>query len=635
MRKLLIVILLFLSNSLFASHIVGGDISYLCLGNNTYEFTVNIYRDCLPQSQGGGSPGALADDEFGFFSIYRGNNFYLIDSIFASNKFTVPVNFSNDCINNFPATCISQLQFKFVKVLPASTQAYTLIYQRCCRNNSVNNLINPGGTGATFSCEIPPNICNNSAKYKNYPPQIICANNPFIYDNGAVDADGDSLSYEFCAALDGADEQDPKPKVTSPNLPFVPSVNYRTPFSSLNPLGGNPQLSINPITGLITGTPNIQGRFVVTICCNEWRNGVIINTIKRDFQFVVTDCSKAVIANIPQYSEFPNTYIVSCKTKTVKFDNISIGGFKYFWDFGVNGITTDTSSAFSPTYTYTDTGTYVVKLLVNEGSSCPDTISRIVKVYPSFNTDFDYAGLLCPLSPINFTDKSSSTLDPVNFWKWNFDDGTIDNVQNPQHFFPNLGKNFNVTLIAGNKYGCRDTMKKELLIPKVTVFAGNDTVIVKNTPLQLNGTGASSYVWSPTAKLDNPFIYNPIFISSDTGTFEHILVGTTNNGCVGKDTINITVATGPYLSVPNAFSPNGDGLNDYFRILAAGFTKVNNFKIFDRWGKMLYSSNDFKKGWDGFVNGRRCEVGVYFWYLQATDIDGKTKMLKGDVTLVQ
>lgn len=629
------IVFLILTINVNATHIVGGDISYKCMGSNIYEFTVNIYRDCLPQNLGGGSSQALADDEFGYFTIYKGQLFYNVDSLKSSNKFTVPTNFSNACLNNPPSTCISQLQFKFQKSLPLSTQPYTLIYQRCCRNNSVNNLLNPGGTGATFSCTIPPNICNNSAVYNNYPPQIICVNNPFVYDNSAFDSDGDSLSYEFCNALDGAGENDPKPVILNNTIPNLVSVNYRTPFSPSVPLGGNPKLNINPTTGIITGTPNILGRFVVTVCCNEWRNGVLINTVKRDFQFVVTDCSKAVVANTPLYSEFPNTYIVNCKSKTIKFDNTSTGGFKYKWDFGVNGILTDTSSEFSPTYTYTDTGTYIVKLIVNEGSSCPDSILRIVKVYPDFNTDFEYTGLLCPNSPIFFTDKSTSLFDKVNYWNWDFNDGTIDSIQNPLHIFPNIGKDFQVTLISGNKYGCRDTATKSLLIPKVTVRAGNDTVIVKNLPLTLNGKGATNYEWIPSSRLDNSFIFNPTFLTPDVGSYDYILKGTTTNGCVGYDTINITVANGPYVVVPNAFSPNGDGLNDEFRVLAAGYTKLITFKIFDRWGRVVFSTPDFKKGWNGFINGRRCELGTYFWYIVAIDLDGKSKMLKGDVTLIE
>ena len=82
-----------------ASHIVGGEFTYRCIGTNRYEFTLNIYRDCLPPSQGGGSPTALADDDPAYITIFRGNNFYRVDSIYAANSLIVPVNFSNECIN--------------------------------------------------------------------------------------------------------------------------------------------------------------------------------------------------------------------------------------------------------------------------------------------------------------------------------------------------------------------------------------------------------------------------------------------------------------------------------------------------------------------------------------------------------
>jgi hypothetical protein len=181
LKKLIVLCLLFISNSSIASHIVGGEITYTCLGNNTYEFTVNIYRDCLPPSQGGGNPAALQSDNPAFITIFNGNNFYSFDSIYFTSQSIIDANFSNECVKNPPATCLNLLQFKFVKVLQASPNPYTVMYQRCCRNETVNNIINPGITGATYYCTVPPNICNNSAKFINFPPQIICVNNPFIY----------------------------------------------------------------------------------------------------------------------------------------------------------------------------------------------------------------------------------------------------------------------------------------------------------------------------------------------------------------------------------------------------------------------------------------------------------------------
>lgn len=636
LKKLLFSILFLLPIVGMASHIVGGEITYKCLGNNNYEFTVNIYRDCLPPSQGGGTPSALAEDNPASICIYKGNSFFAVDSfINFTSSLVVPVNFSNDCIVNPPATCLSLLQFKFSKNLPASPDSYTLIYQRCCRNETVNNIINPAYSGASFYCTIPPSICNNSANYTYYPPQIICVNNPFVYDHSATDADGDSLSYEFCAALNGGDQQNFKPTYLGPFKPNLQSLNYRSPFSPTLPVGGNPILKIDPVTGIITGTPNIQGRFIVTVCCTEWRNGVPINVVRRDFQFVVTNCSKAVVANIPQFSEEQNTYIVSCKSYTVNFVNQSTGGFEYHWDFGVAGSNTDTSNIFQPTFTYPDTGTFKVKLVVNPGSTCPDSITRLVKVYPDFNTDFEFNGLLCPNSPINFTDKTTSTFLPINYWNWNFDDGTSSPLQNPTHSYSNIGKNFVVTLISGNKYGCLDTAVQTLPIPVVNVFAGNDTVIVKNNIIQYNGSGAANYQWNPSDFLDNANINNPTGFYSDTGRYTYILTGITNNGCIDFDTIHVIVSDGPYITLPNAFTPNDDGNNDIFKILASGFKKLNSFKIFDRWGIMIFSTTDFRKGWDGTYKGKKCELGTYFWLVEAIDLNDKKQLIKGDVNLLR
>src|SRR5690606_12667742 len=142
---------------------------------------------------------------------------------------------------------------------------------------------------------------NNSAVFKSMPPQIICANNPFVYDFSATDMDGDSLTYELCAASPGGSALNPLPPsngaVTPPPYPTVP---YMPPYSPTMPMSGMPALQINPETGLLTGTPNTIGRFVVTVCAHEWKDGVLVNTLSRDIQLVVTNCSRAVFADIPE-----------------------------------------------------------------------------------------------------------------------------------------------------------------------------------------------------------------------------------------------------------------------------------------------------------------------------------------------
>lgn len=612
-----------------ASHIVGGEVTYVCLGNNHYKVSVTIYEDCL-----NGDPQAIAQDNPAYLSVFDGNNrLVAFDSVFynAQDNILVPTNFNNACINNPPATCLRKKTFIKDYTLPPNGSGYQVVYQRCCRNASIVNIQNPSQVGATYFCTIPPAsvaLCNNSAVFKNYPPQIICINNPLVYDHSAYDPDGDSLSYEFCDTYSGGTDNDAKP---IPPPPPYDTVDYVYPFSHSNPMSGYPQIQINPTTGLITGTPNLQGRFVVTVCCHEWRNGVMINTVTREFQFVVTNCSKAVVANIPQYSSEFNTYIVNCSNYTVKFVNTSTGGFSYFWDFGVPGAT---STDFEPTYTYPDTGVYNVKLVVNRGTTCSDSITRVVKVYPTFKADYSYSGIQCPGSTLTFTDKTSSTYKPIVYWAWNFGDGATTQQENTTHAFSQGGL-YNVTLTSRNDKGCEDTSLQQVLVEQFHPFAGDDTIIVKNESIAFNASGGIQYTWTPADNLNDPNIPNPIGTYPDTGHYAYNVHVVSPFGCEGNDSIVVWVVGQPAFFLPTAFTPNGDGLNDVFKPTAIGYRSLKYFRIYNRWGQIIFESHNLSDGWDGNIDGKKAEIGTYYWMLSTTDRAGKEQKMKGDVTLIR
>ena len=130
--------------------------------------------------------------------------------------------------------------------------------------------------------------CNSSPEFDNFPPIVICAGQPLEFDHGATDPDGDQLVYEFCSPLLGggpllgAGEYEtcgganPNPACPPPYFP----VNFIVPaYDPLAPMGGDPVVSIDPNTGLITGTPTIQGQFVVGVCVKEFRNGELLSTV--------------------------------------------------------------------------------------------------------------------------------------------------------------------------------------------------------------------------------------------------------------------------------------------------------------------------------------------------------------------
>lgn len=622
---------LLLLNDAKASHIVGGEITYVCLGSNRYKFTITIYRDCI-----GGIAGAIKEDNPAYFAIYTSSGLLVIsDSIFnLGNGEIVPANFKNDCVTNPPRTCLNKIVFEREVLLDNSFTGYKIVYQRCCRNGSIINIFDPSSSGATYSCTIPPAnnaLCNNSATFKNFPPQIICVNNPLVYDHSATDIDADSLSYELCKAYDGGTPSNNKPM---PPLFVEDPLLYKNPYTFSKPMSGSPLVQINPKTGLLTGTPTLQGRYVVAVCCHEWRAGKIINTVTREFQFVVTNCSKAVVADIPQYSNEYNTYIVYCKGLTVKFDNTSKGGSTYFWDFGVPGTKSDTSNGFSPTFTYPDSGTYVVTLYVNKGTSCSDSISRFVKVYPKLIANYNAPSFVCPGDTINFIDLTSSTYKLVS-WQWNFDDNTaIDTNQNARHAFK-YGGLYNVGLIAVNTQGCLDTVFQKITVDPFKTNVGNDTIIVKDERIFFSGRDIGSYTWTPSTYLSNPSIYNPIGTFTDTGTFKYLITGISPKGCTSVDTMTVRVLGYPFLAVPNAFTPNGDGKNDIFRPLFVGYSSLRYFRIYNRYGEEMYSTSNLGEGWNGTFNGKEQELGVYYWMLGVKDRFGKDFEEKGDVMLIR
>jgi gliding motility-associated-like protein len=611
-----------------ATHIVGGEVTYKYMGSSVYEITLIIYEDCL-----NGTPAAIASDNPAYVAMYDGAaNMRSYDSVHYTSSVTVPANFSNSCVTDVPPVCLLKKTFIINYNLPPNATGYVFSYQRCCRNSAVVNIESPAFIGATYYCTIPPAIAgiNNSAVFTNFPAQIICVNNPLIYNNSATDADGDSLSYELCNSVMADDNN------TNTNDPPLPppyaSVKYISPYTYSYPMTGYPPLQIDPKTGIITGTPNRTGRYLVTVCCNEWRDGVIINTIRREFQFVVTPCSKVVVANIPlMTAAYPNTFELDCKDHTIQFLNTSKGGMTWNWYFGVPSAI---DTAYQPTFTYPDTGTFSVKLIVNPGSTCADSIIRLVRVYPTFTTAYTDSGNLCQGDPIYFTDRTASTVQPITSWQWYFGDGGRAAVQNPVHSYVSAGS-YKTMLISQNATQCIDTNVQQVIIERFVPFAGNDTTIVKGEQIRFNATGGDNYEWSPATNLSEPYLYDPTGIYPDTGRYVYAVHISSAYGCTGYDTIKVTVVAQAEFFVPTAFTPNGDGHNDVFRPIAVGYAGLGYFRVFNRWGEVVYNNTSLDEGWDGTYNHRQCDIGTYYWEIRYTDRFGKKGALKGDVTLLR
>ncbi len=187
-----------------------------------------------------------------------------------------------------------------------------------------------------------------------------------------------------------------------------------------------------------------------------------------------------------------------------------------------------------------------------------------------------------------------------------------------------------------DNYGCNFSVSDSVLVtmqPPVPAFAGNDTTAILGVPHKLMGSGGTSYTWTPSGVLDDPFVANPMATLTQDTRFT--LVVQDFAGCTGYDTVFVKVYEGPTYYVPNAFTPNGDGLNDIFRAIPVGIASTDWFRVFNRYGQVVFETNQWLKGWDGRYQGKDQPVGVYIWIVKGKDRLGRTVEEKGTVTLIR
>lgn len=539
-RFVVFVLCLMCFSQAMATHIVGGEIYYDYLGNNNYRVTMIIYRDCFN--------GVPPFDNPASIGVYDQNNNLVRQLAVTVNPDSVliPPTINNPCFIPPTNICYRKASYTFFVNLPPTSGAYYIVYQRCCRNNSINNILNPDQTGATYIGEIRTSnfFPNSSPRFKALPPPFACLNYPLVFDHSATDLDGDSIRYTLCTPLIGGDTLNPAP--APPTAPPYNNVIYVPPYGINNMLNGTPgiqPLSIDSITGLLTATPNTYGQFVIGVCAKEYRNNVYLGETRRDYQLNVVPCPSLVVA------AFLNP-ITSCGSNTVTFQNGSYGAISYHWDFGVDGATDDTSNAVNPVFTYPDTGTYTVTLLAFSlfNPNCADTITGIVNVRPQMVADFTFTKDSCT-NQFQFNDTILSAYTPSSVsYSWNFGDNTSSNIHNPQHTYNSQG-NYNVTLIASAD-GCKDTVVKT--VTALPVLSAS-THLIKNVSCSglcdgagyvqaVNNQGPFTILWTNPPGQTNDSISNLC-----SGTYNAVI--TDSAGCTASATLSITEPAPLTLSV--------------------------------------------------------------------------------------
>ena len=572
-----------------AAHIIGGEITYLCLGNNQYEFTMKIYRDCASSgAQFDSAPGAFTE---GTVTVYRDGTvvpYIPTVTLDAPTITNIPPDVSNPCLIIPDDVCVEEGLYIFILTLPTDPNSYHIVYQRCCRNNSINNIIFPEDTGATYTIELTPEAqqnstgcVNNSPTFNNFPPIIICVNEPINFDHSASDSDGDQLVYKFCSPKEGGGTGGTDPGSTpmdaalpngvAPNPDTPPpfdNVTFVSPtYGPLNPMGGDPQVAIDPATGMISGIPNTLGQFVVGVCVEEYRNGVLLSTVKRDFQFNVESCEPTVFAQI-QNDEVVNgnQFVVnSCGNNSITFIDQSFDqNFinTYNWSFDLNNGDTATSTTQNTSITFPGLGTYQGQLVLNQGSPCDDTATIFVNIYPEINADFTYSYDTCIAGPVSFNNLSITGAGAITSNLWEFGDGNINSEDSPNYLYSAPG-NIPVTLTVEDINGCVDDTTQiiewfpapPILIIEPSIYKGciPQNVFFNNLSTPIDDT--YDIVWDFGDGNTSGEI-SPTYIYETPGVFDVSLSVTSPLGCSISDFFPNLITVEPSPLANFIYTPN-------------------------------------------------------------------------------
>jgi gliding motility-associated-like protein len=187
-----------------------------------------------------------------------------------------------------------------------------------------------------------------------------------------------------------------------------------------------------------------------------------------------------------------------------------------------------------------------------------------------------------------------------------------------------------------------DSHKVEVIVwPKPVINAGSDETIIGGGSVMLNATGSNTqqYIWSPAGSLSCEFCSNPT--ATPPATTEYVVTAISGRGCKASDSVIVNVICDQsQVFVPNLFSPNGDGQNDLFYPRGVGLKLVKSFRIYNRWGELLYEQrgiglNDENKGWNGTYKGAELAPDVFVYAIEGECESGEEISWKGDITLIR
>lgn len=350
--------------------------------------------------------------------------------------------------------------------------------------------------------------------------------------------------------------------------------------------------------------------------------------------------SKPVIVFPQPVAAFSATTV--CFGDTTQYTDLSTSGSgtinSWTWDFGDGNTSTQTDPAHSFTMI---NDSFLVTLIVQTTDGCIDTVTQLVQTYPI--PDMNYGPVAssgCEDFTADFYDSTLVANGTIVSWLWDFGDGNYSYAQNPTHTYIDDGSYY-VGLTVTSTYGC--VFSDSLLYPVVVYpkpVAGfvpsPPTVSIFTPEIEFldSSQGAMYWEWD-FGDFGSSILQEPTHTYADTGQYDVTQIVINQYGCRDTTELPVWVQAEFTFFVPNAFTPNGDGRNDVFLGEGIGI-RTYKMLVFDRWGNVIFESDDLYKGWDGKLpSGTKAQIDVYVYKIYALDVMGIEHNFIGSVSLVR
>ncbi len=519
----------------FATHIIGGELYYEHLGGSQYQIHLNLFRDCGPTNTLG--TGFDANASIGVFDQNNTFLFTLSLPLPPGGEQIVPWVINNPCLLAPPSICVATITYTGQATLPPITGGYTLSYQRCCRTPAIVNLIGANNQGITCMVKVPgtPNASNSAPSFDEYPPIVLCLGESMVIDHSATDLDGDQLEYELYTPFTGGSTAIPAPD--PPTAPPYQAVIWSMGYSAGYPIDSDPAINIDPITGLLTLTPSLQGSFAVGVKVKEFRNGVLLSEVIRDFKFDVVSCEMNTISAIQEQD--PNDL---CNGLSVDFVNESLNALFFHWDFGDPSTDADTSSLAEPSWIYTQGGSFVVTLIANPGWPCADTNQTVFHTSQPLEISFQQPPVACVDEVVTLQALGNFPANSAFTW-------SIPPAGAAQNFHEQLlPVSFNSVgthpvTVTVNVDECFETYTDSVIVmpfPEAAFTSESMACVGAWFAFEDLSTAATplNYLWD-LGDGTTSSAQHPVHQYQDPGSYTVTLIVNTTNGCVAADSLTL------------------------------------------------------------------------------------------------